>query len=73
MGWNSILLNIKIKAGEGKFGTEENELVRVLVSRSFAQLRATFDAYQNIAGKNIEDAIKAETEGHFEDALIAIR
>jgi len=59
-------------AGEGKFGTEENELVRVLVSRSFAQLKATFDQYQKLAGKNMEDAIKGETEGHLEDALIAI-
>ena len=46
--------------------------MRILVSRSFAQLRATFDAYEKIAGKDIEKAIEHETMGDFEDALLAI-
>ena len=46
--------------------------MRILVSRSFAQLRATFDAYQKIAGKDIEKSIISEMNGDLEDALVAI-
>jgi len=59
-------------AGVGKFGTDESEFIRILASRSFSQLRATFEAYGRIAGKDIVDSIKSETSGTFEDALVAI-
>jgi annexin A7/11 len=59
-------------AGEGKSGTDDSEFVRILVSRSFAQLRATFDAYQKIAGKDIEKSIINEMNGDLEEALVAI-
>lgn len=59
-------------AGEGQFGTDDSVFVRILVSRSFAQLKATFDAYQRMFNKDIIDSIKAEAKGNFEDALLAI-
>ncbi|CAF0882774.1 unnamed protein product [Brachionus calyciflorus] len=59
-------------AGEGKLGTDETEFVRILASRSFAQLKATFEEYKKISGKDIEVSIKSETSGDLEDALIAI-
>lgn len=43
-----------------------------MVSRSFAQLRATFDAYQRLTGKDIESSIVGETAGDLEEALVAI-
>ena len=62
-----------LQAGVGKtFGTDENELSRVLASRSFAQLRATFDEYQKQYGKDIEQSIRSETSGDFENALATI-
>jgi len=61
-----------LKAGEGKLGTDESELVRILASRSFLQLRATFEAYNRIADKDIVSSIKSETSGVLEDALVAI-
>ncbi len=45
-------------SGEGKLGTDESKFVRILCSRSFPQLKATFDAYSPIRGHDIETAIK---------------
>ncbi|KAK2170589.1 hypothetical protein NP493_1146g00000 [Ridgeia piscesae] len=59
-------------AGEGQFGTDESTINMVLCSRSFPQLRATFHAYKEIADKDLEDAIEAETSGSLQDGFIAI-
>ncbi|RNA07254.1 annexin A13 [Brachionus plicatilis] len=59
-------------AGEGKSGTDESEFVRILASRSFSQLKATFDEYTNICGKDIEESVKSETHGSMESAFKAI-
>jgi hypothetical protein len=48
----------KIKAGEGKLGTDEAEFVNILCHRSFPQLRATFAAYTTLTGHDIETAVK---------------
>ena len=61
-----------MKAGIASFGTNESDLTRILATRSFAQLRATFDAYSSLTGKDIEDSIKSETYGNFEKALVTI-
>lgn len=59
-------------AGAGKFGTEESEFVRILCSRSFPQLAATFEEYHKICGKDIEKSIKSEMGGQLETACLAI-
>jgi len=59
-------------AGAGKFGTDESEFVRILCSRSFAQLRATFSAYELVADHTIEKDIKKEMSGDLERACLAI-
>lgn len=35
-------------------------------------MKLTFDEYRNISQKDIEDSIKGELSGHFEDLLLAI-
>ena len=69
-----FLLNhlINFKAGEGKFGTDESEFVKILASRSFNQLRATFEEYSTLCGKDIEESIKSEMSGSLESAFKAV-
>ncbi|XP_063536768.1 annexin B10 isoform X5 [Cydia strobilella] len=59
-------------AGEAKWGTDEEIFNKILAHESFAQLRAIFEAYKDIAGRTIEQAIKAEVGGELKDALSAI-
>ena len=61
-----------LKAGEKKLGTDESVFVRVLCSRSFRQLNATFDEYSKISKNDIEKAIKSEMSGNLELACLAI-
>ncbi|XP_041978891.1 LOW QUALITY PROTEIN: annexin B10-like [Aricia agestis] len=59
-------------AGEGKWGTDEEIFNKILAHESFAQLRLIFEAYKDIAGRTIEQAIKAEIGGELKEALSAI-
>ncbi|XP_016042234.1 annexin A3 [Erinaceus europaeus] len=63
---------ILYNAGENKWGTDEDKFTEILCLRSFPQLKLTFDEYKNISQKDIEDSIKGELSGHFEDLLLAI-
>ncbi|KAK1345799.1 hypothetical protein QTO34_008264 [Cnephaeus nilssonii] len=63
---------ILYNAGEKKWGTDEDAFTEILCLRSFPQLKRTFDEYRNISQKDIEDSIKGELSGHFEDLLLAI-
>jgi hypothetical protein len=44
----------------------------LLCLRSFSQLRATFESYQRISDKGIEEVIKSEFSGSLQDGLLAI-
>lgn len=63
---------ILYNAGEKRWGTDEDAFTDILCLRSFPQLKLTFDEYRNISQKDIEDSIKGELSGHFEDLLLAI-
>ncbi|XP_004609208.1 annexin A4 [Sorex araneus] len=60
------------EAGEKKWGTDEVKFLTVLCSRNRNHLLHVFDEYRRIAKKDIEESIKSETSGSFEDALLAI-
>ncbi|XP_015752525.1 PREDICTED: annexin A7-like [Acropora digitifera] len=66
------LLQALYKAGEGRLGTDESKFNTVLVSRSFPQLRATFDEYAKICKYDIEESIKREMSGDLKDGMISI-
>lgn len=59
-------------AGEGRWGTDELAFNEVLAKRSHKQLRATFQAYQILIGKDIEEAIEAETSGDLQKAYLTL-
>lgn len=72
MTTNVVLINMLFQAGEGKMGTDESTFNRILCTRNFAQLQATFDAYKALSNHDIEHAIKSETSGYLEDGYLAV-
>ncbi|KAK2142740.1 hypothetical protein LSH36_919g01024 [Paralvinella palmiformis] len=61
-----------MEAGEKKMGTDESRFNVILCSRSFPQLRATFEEFAKIANKEIEDTIKSEMSGDLKRGMLAI-
>ncbi|KAK9278035.1 hypothetical protein L1049_027592 [Liquidambar formosana] len=60
------------KAGEKKLGTDEKTFIRIFSERSRAHLLAVNSAYHNMYGNSLKKAIKSETSGNFEYALLTI-
>ncbi|KAJ8449769.1 hypothetical protein Cgig2_001425 [Carnegiea gigantea] len=60
------------KAGEKRLGTDEDVFIRILSGRSRAHLAAVDTAYNRLYGHSLEKAIKKETSGLFEYALLTI-
>nr|XP_046270896.1 annexin A5b [Scatophagus argus] len=63
---------VLFKAGEEKFGTDEQTFVTILGNRSAEHLRKVFDAYMKLSGYEIEESIKRETSGNLRDLLLAV-
>ncbi|XP_038052287.1 annexin A6-like [Patiria miniata] len=60
-----------MEAAKG-LGTDESEFQRILVTRSPLHLRAVFKAYEQIAGKTIDDTINSEMGGSLRKAYSTI-
>ncbi|XP_037383439.1 annexin A4 [Talpa occidentalis] len=60
------------EAGEKRWGTDEEKFLTILCARNQNHLLHVFDEYKRISKKDIEESIKSETSGSFEDALLAI-
>ncbi|KAH9284415.1 Annexin B11 [Echinococcus granulosus] len=60
------------KAGEKRLGTEEAVFTRILTQRSFEQIKAICQCYQQKYGKSLETAIKKETSGDYRDTMVSI-
>ncbi|XP_077999143.1 annexin A4-like isoform X2 [Glandiceps talaboti] len=61
-----------LDAGEKQWGTDESRFNVILASRSYAQLRATFDEYGKMAKRDIEKSIKSEMSGDLEKGMLTI-
>jgi len=59
-------------AGEDQYGTDEAAINGILATRNYAQLRETFDQYEGIAGRSIEEAIESECSGTLQEGFKAI-
>ncbi|KAF3838768.1 hypothetical protein F7725_010536 [Dissostichus mawsoni] len=67
-----ILLQALFDAGEGKFGTDEDQFITILGNRRVEHLREVFDAYKKLSGSELEDSIEGETTGNLENLLLAV-
>ncbi|EMP38570.1 Annexin A5 [Chelonia mydas] len=63
---------VLFKAGELKWGTDEEKFITILGTRSVCHLRKVFDKYMTISGFQIEETIDRETSGDLEKLLLAI-
>jgi len=61
-----------IDAGEAQWGTEESRFNVILATRSFHQLIHTFEQYQAMSEKSIEEAIESEMSGDVKEGMLAI-
>ncbi|XP_068663566.1 annexin D5 isoform X2 [Aristolochia californica] len=60
------------KAGEKRFGTDEKTFIQIFTSRSSAHLAAVSNFYHRMYANSLEKAVKRETSGLFEFALLTI-
>uniref|UniRef100_A0AAQ5YWD7 Annexin n=1 Tax=Amphiprion ocellaris TaxID=80972 RepID=A0AAQ5YWD7_AMPOC len=60
------------KAGEQKYGTDEQSFVTILGNRSAEHLRKVFDAYMKMTGYEMEESIQRETSGNLSALLLAV-
>ncbi|XP_049575406.1 annexin A5b [Syngnathus scovelli] len=63
---------VLFKAGEHKFGTDEQTFVTILGNRSAQHLRKVFDAYMKLSGYEMEESIRRETSGSLRELLLAV-
>lgn len=60
------------KAGEKRLGTDEKTFIQIFSERSRAHLAAVDSAYHHMYGNSLKKAMKKETSGNFEYALLTI-
>ncbi|NXR99282.1 ANXA5 protein, partial [Oxylabes madagascariensis] len=63
---------VLFRAGELKWGTDEEKFITILGTRSISHLRRVFDKYMTISGFQIEETIDRETSGDLEKLLLAV-
>ena len=60
------------KAGEKRWGTDEETFNRIFSSRDYYQLRATWDEYVKLTQRDILNSVDRETSGNYRAGLRAI-
>uniref|UniRef100_A0A4W4ELB5 Annexin n=1 Tax=Electrophorus electricus TaxID=8005 RepID=A0A4W4ELB5_ELEEL len=63
---------ILYQAGENKLGTDESKFNAILCSRSKPHLRAVFQEYQHMCGRDIEKSLEREMSGNLESGMLAV-
>ncbi|XP_078127365.1 annexin A1-like isoform X1 [Sander vitreus] len=71
--WNtSAFFAEKLHHAMKGLGTNEDTLIRVLVSRSEVDLKKIVQEYKAMYGLSLQEAIRRDTKEHFERALLAL-
>ncbi|XP_028458290.1 annexin A1 [Perca flavescens] len=71
--WNtSAFFAEKLHHAMKGLGTNEDALIRVLVSRSEVDLKKIVQEYKAMYGVSLQEAIRRDTKEHFESALLAL-
>ncbi|KAG7262425.1 hypothetical protein CRUP_001868 [Coryphaenoides rupestris] len=66
------LLVALLKAGEGRFGTDESTFTAILAERNYLQLQATFKVYDKLSGTDILETIDSEAAGTLKDCYVTL-
>ncbi|NXT90772.1 ANXA8 protein, partial [Anhinga rufa] len=53
-------------------GTSEDVIIEILASRTKAQIKEIIKAYKEEYGSDLEEDIKSETSGYFEQILVCL-
>jgi len=61
-----------IDAGEAQWGTDESRFNVIFASRSLNQLSLTFDTYEELSEKSMEEVISSEMSGDVKEGMLAI-
>ncbi|XP_036371395.1 annexin A4 [Octopus sinensis] len=59
-------------AGEKRFGTSERRFNNIFCTRNFYHLKHVCEYYTEVAGHDIEEAVKSETSGDLKSAYLDI-
>ena len=60
------------RAGELRWGTDEQVFNQILCAQSHAQLRAVLGEYQRVAARSLEQSVRSETSGDLQMGLLTI-
>ncbi|XP_065571608.1 annexin B9-like isoform X1 [Artemia franciscana] len=60
------------EAGEGQWGTDESEFIKIMCRSSYPHLNEVQKQYKKLTGNSLKKAVEKEFSGHMQKALCAI-
>lgn len=60
------------EATEGKWGTDDSELIRIVVSRSEVDLMDICEEFENMYGKTLYEVVEGECSGDYKQTLLSL-
>lgn len=61
-----------VKAGEDRWGTDEETFIRIFATRDYYQMRETWNEYVKLTQRDILNSVDRETSGDFKSGLRAV-
>jgi hypothetical protein len=63
---------LMVKHAVAGLGTDDDELVELICTRTNIEMKAMKEAYQRLHGKDVERDVTGDTSGHYKELLITI-